>query len=130
MIRKTWLRFVAMLSGLMDDQARQVVEYLQEENRVLREQLRDRYGCRRVRLNNMQRRRSAAKGRVVSRHLLEEITHLFSPETLLKWFRQLIAAKYDGKYRASSRSLLPGRLVLVCAAEAWPDSSCSRQSRR
>jgi ribosomal protein L11 methylase PrmA len=45
MIRKMLFRFVAMLSGLMDDQARQVVEYLKEENRILREQLKDRYGC-------------------------------------------------------------------------------------
>jgi len=87
---------MAMLSGLMDDQARQVVAYLQEENRVLREQLHDRYGCRRVRLTDAQRRRLAAKGWSVGRRLLGEVTDLFSPDTLLKWYRQLIAAKYDG----------------------------------
>jgi len=96
MIRKTLFRFVAMLSGLMDDQAQQVVEYLKEENKILREQLKDRYGCKRIKLTNDQRRRLAAKGKDVERHLLGQVTDLFSPDTLLKWYRQLIAAKYDG----------------------------------
>jgi transposase InsO family protein len=83
-------------SCLFDDQARQVVEYLKEENRVLREQLRDKYGCRQVRLTDSQRRRLASKGVAVGRRLLDEVTDLFSPDTVLRWYRQLIAMKYDG----------------------------------
>jgi hypothetical protein len=61
MIQKTWLRIMSAFSCLFDEQARKVVDYLREENRVLREQLRDKYGCRQVRLTDSQRRRLATK---------------------------------------------------------------------
>lgn len=72
------------------------MEYLREENRVLREQLHDKYGCRQIRLTDSQRRRLATKGVAVGRRLLDDVTDLFSPDTVLKWYRQLIAKKYDG----------------------------------
>jgi putative transposase len=90
------LRMMAAFSCLFDEQARQVVDYLREENRVLREQLRDKYGCRQVRLSDSQRRRLATKGVAVGRRLLDDVTDLFSPDTILRWYRQLIAKKYDG----------------------------------
>ena len=51
-------RFVLIsVAGWMNQRQRQMIEYLREENRVLREQL----GDRRLRLNDDQRRRLAAK---------------------------------------------------------------------
>jgi putative transposase len=80
------------LAGWMNQQQQHAIEYLREENRVLREQL----GSQRLRLNNDQRRRLAAKARGLGRRLLAEIATLVTPETLLAWHRKLIAQKYDG----------------------------------
>ena len=69
-----------------------MIEYLREENRVLRDQL----GHRRVRLNDDQRRRLAAKAKGLGHKLLAEVATLVTPDTLLAWHRQRIAQKYDG----------------------------------
>ena len=70
----------------------QIIDYLREENRVLREQL----GGRRVRFNDDRRRRLAAKAKGLGRRLLAEVATIVTPETLLAWHRKLIANKYDG----------------------------------
>ena len=58
------------VSGWMNQRQLQVVDYLREENHVLREQL----GGRRLRLNDDQRRRLAAKAKGLGRKLLAEGT--------------------------------------------------------
>ena len=61
------LRFVLVaLAGWMNQQQRDVIDYLHEENRVLREQL----GPRRVRFTDAQRRRLAAKAKTLGRRVL------------------------------------------------------------
>src|SRR3954465_12361641 len=86
-------RFVLIaLAGWMNQHQLQIIEYLQEENRVLREQL----GKRRLRFNDDQRRRLAAKAKGLGRQLLAEVASIVTPETLLAWHRKLIAQKYDG----------------------------------
>ena len=59
-----------------------VIDYLREENRVLREQL----GGRRVRLGDDQRRRLAVKAKALGRKVLAEIGTIVTPETLLAWY--------------------------------------------
>ena len=94
-------RFVLVaVAGWMNQRQLHAIEYLREENRVLREQL----GERRLRLNDDQRRRLAAKARGLARKLLAEVATIVTPETLLRWHRKLIAEKYDG---SSKRG--PGR---------------------
>jgi putative transposase len=94
-------RFVLMaVAGWMNQRQLQTIHYLREENRVLREQL----GERRMRLNNDQRRRLAAKAKGLGRQLLAEVATIVTPETLLAWHRKLIAEKYDGSNKRN-----PGR---------------------
>lgn len=69
-----------------------IIEYLREENRVLRERL----GSKRLRFTDAERRRLAAKAKLVCRSALREIGSLVTPDTLLRWHRQLVAKKYDG----------------------------------
>jgi hypothetical protein len=71
------------LAGWMNQRQLQVINYLREENRVLREQL----GGRRLRLNDDQRRRLAAKANGFGRKLLAEVATIVTPETLLAWHR-------------------------------------------
>ena len=86
-------RFVLIaLSGWMNHQQLELIHYLREENRVLREQL----GGKRLRFNDDQRRRLAARAKGLGRKLLQEVATIVTPETLLAWHRRLIAQKYDG----------------------------------
>jgi len=80
------------VSGWMNQRQLLVIEYLREENRVLREQL----GDRRLRLNDDQRRRLAVRAKGLGRKLLTEVASIVTPGTLLAWHRKLIAQKYDG----------------------------------
>jgi hypothetical protein len=86
-------RFVLIaVAGWMNERQLQMIEYLREENRVFREQLGDRH----LRLDDDQRRRLAVKAKGLGRKLLAEVATIVTPETLLRWHRQLIAQKYDG----------------------------------
>jgi putative transposase len=91
---------MSFLAGWVNRNQQDVIEYLEEENRVLREQL----GGKRLRFTDRQRRRLAAKAKAVGRKGLFEISTLVTPDTLLRWFRKLIAKKYDGsKNRSAGR---------------------------
>jgi putative transposase len=83
------------LAGCLNQHERDVIDYLQEENRVLREQL----GNKRLRWNDDQRRRLAVKAKKLGGRVLHELTTIVTPETLLAWHRKLIAKKYDGSKR-------------------------------
>lgn len=83
------------MAGWIHQQQRDVIDYLQAKNRVLREQL----GPRRVRFTDDQRVRLAAKAKTLSRRALKEIGTIVTPDTLLAWHRRLIARKYDGRHR-------------------------------
>ena len=83
---------ILVVSGWVNRRQQDAIEYLKTENRVLREQL----GGRRLRLTNDQRRRLANKGKVLGRKLLKDVACLVTPDTILRWYRVLIAKKYDG----------------------------------
>jgi transposase InsO family protein len=88
------------LAGWMNQRQQDVIDYLQEENRILREQL----GGKRLRFNDEQRRRMAVRAKKLGWRMLSELTTIVTPATLLAWHRRLIARKYDG-----SRQRGPGR---------------------
>jgi len=88
------------VSGWLGQQQRDVIDYLQEENRVLRQQL----GNKRLRLSDDQRRLLAAKAKKLGRRILRQVATIVTPDTLLAWHRNLIARKYDGSKRRG-----PGR---------------------
>src|SRR5215472_4322213 len=92
----------------MNQRQLQMIEYLREENHVLREQL----GNRRLRLNDEQRRRLAAKAKGIGRKLLADIATIVTLDTLLRWHSRLIAQKYDGSGKRG-----PGRPRTTAAIE-------------
>jgi putative transposase len=67
------------LSGWMNQQQLQLIQYLREESRVLREQL----GQKRLRFNDDQRRRLAVRAKELGSKLLGEVATIVTPETLL-----------------------------------------------
>jgi putative transposase len=91
------------LAGCLGQPQQDIIHYLQEENRVLRQQL----GTKRPRLNDDQRRRLAVKARKFGWRVLHELTTMVTPQTLLAWHRKLIARKYDGsRQRGLGRPLV------------------------
>ena len=89
-----------VLAGWVNRQQQDVIDYLQEENRVLRAGLRG----KRLSLSDDDRRRLAVKAQALGREALAQIASVATPATLLRWYRHLIAAKYDG-----SKNRSPGR---------------------
>ena len=91
---------LVMFAGWVNRRQQDVIAYFQAENSVLREQL----GGRRLRYTDDQRRRLAAKGKALGRKVLSEFAGVVTPDTILRWYRRLVAMKYDG-----SNSRGPGR---------------------
>jgi len=81
-----------MFAGWMNRQQQDMIEYLKAENAILKKKL----GKKRVILTDEQRRQLAMLGQNIGRKALSEICSVFSPDTILKWHRLLIARKYDG----------------------------------
>ncbi len=88
------------IAGWLNEEQRQKIEFLQEQVRVLLEL----NGDRRLRFTNDQRSRLAAKGKRLGRRVLCEFGTIVTPDTILRWHRELIARKYDG-----SAKRRPGR---------------------
>jgi len=88
-----YLQFLLFtFAGWVNRHQQAVIEYLQAENQALREQL----GKKRIRWTDVQRRRLAEKAKAVGRSALAMLGTIVTPETLLRWYRQLVTAKYDG----------------------------------
>ncbi len=96
-----WTLLVVAVAGWIQREQQLAIEYLLEENRVLKARLRG----KRLRFTDDERRRLAAKGKVLGRKLLAEVAGIVTPNTLLAWHRKLIAKKWD----YSSRRKKPGR---------------------
>ena len=95
------MQFMAAWIGMWlgEHQAR-VIEYQRAENAALLERL----GKRRLRLTDGERRRLAKLGKALGRKALQEVATIVTPDTILRWYRDLVAAKYDG-----SKKRGPGR---------------------
>jgi putative transposase len=83
------------LAGWMNQQQQEVIDYLQEEVRVLKEMAKKR-GGKRWRFTDDQRSRLARKAKGIRFGRSKEIANLVTPQTLLAWHRKLIAVKVDG----------------------------------
>lgn len=93
-----WQLAFAILAGWFNRQQQEVIEYLRTESQVLKEQL----GKRRILLNDDQRRSLAVKGKILGRKRLEEVGTLFTPDTILRRHRKLVAGKWDYSDRRGS----------------------------
>ncbi|MBI9018882.1 MAG: hypothetical protein JEZ07_16650 [Phycisphaerae bacterium] len=96
MMNPKFLTILTCLTTLLDKQYRLVIEYLKEENKILREHIHEKYDVKRIVLTDKQKRRLAKRAKSLGRKLLGKTTDLFRPATLLGWYRDLIGKKYDG----------------------------------
>ena len=87
------LQFLLLtVAGWMTRDQRKVVAYLRAENDVLRAQL----GNKRVLFSDPQRMKLARAAKALGRRELAKLDTLVTPDTLLQWYRRLVANKYDG----------------------------------
>jgi putative transposase len=89
-----------MFAGWLNRHQLDVIEYLQEENRVLKARLVGKH----LRFTDAERCRLARRAHALGRKLLSELDTLVTPDTLLRWYRHLIARKWTYSRRPG-----PGR---------------------
>jgi putative transposase len=85
-----WKRMMTYITGSVNDDLLRRIEYLLEENRVLRQQIN-----KRLRLSDYERRTLAEKAIALGK-LMADTVMIVKPETILKWHRRLVAMKFDG----------------------------------
>jgi hypothetical protein len=88
-ILQPWQLLFLILAIWVNRQQQALIEFQKEEMEVLKET----FGKKRILLNGDQRRRLAVKGKVLGYKVLREIGTLFTPDTILRWHRELIANK-------------------------------------
>ena len=95
-----WTRILAYITGTVDQELLLRNEYLAAENRILKAQLK---GC--LRLSDAERAKLGEIGHRLGRKSLSEVATTALPDTILAWYRRLIARKFDG----SRARRTPGR---------------------
>ena len=100
MKQKLWLPVITCLAYCIDKELYKAIGYLSEQVRVLVEH-QETQGNR-ICLTNRQRMRVAAKANRLSRKMLEQCTEMFTTDTIMRWYRELVAQKYDGSRNRTS----------------------------
>jgi len=86
-----WARMVAYVIGTVNQELLLRNEYLGAENRILRGQIKGR-----LLLSEGEKATLAEIAQRLGRKALEELAAVAKPDTLLAWYRKLIANKFDG----------------------------------
>src|SRR5712671_8214867 len=95
-----WARILAYVTGMVDQELLARTEYLAAENQILKAQLKGR-----LKLSDAERAMLAEIGHRLGRKALAEVATVARPDTILAWYRKLVARKFDGS-KAHQR---PGR---------------------
>src|SRR5260370_24092287 len=104
-----WARLLAYVTGLVNQKLLLQNEYLAAENRILRARL-----PARMRLSDPQRSTLAEIGKRLGRAALQQVACVARPDTILAWYRRLIARKFDSSQCRTS----PGRPRIATEVEA------------
>ena len=104
-----WARLLAYITGLVNQRLLLQCEYLAAENRILRSHV-----SGRLRLSDPERSTLAEIAKRLGRGQLAEVACVAKPETILAWYRRLIARKFDG----SKHRTHPGRPCIDPVIEA------------
>ena len=100
-----WARILAYVTGTVDQELLGRNEYLAAENRILKAQLKGRPD-----LSDAERGALGEIGHRLGRKVLADIATVARPDTILGWYRKLVAGKFDGSKSLTRKS---GRLVTL-----------------
>ena len=103
-----WARMLAYITGTVDRELLLRNEYLATENRILKAQVKGR-----LLLSDAARKTLAEIAHRLARKVLEDVANAAKPDTILGWYRKLIARKFDG----SKARRYPGRPRVDCEIE-------------
>jgi hypothetical protein len=111
-----WARILACVTGVAQELLARN-EYLAAENRLLKAQLKGR-----VKLSDTERGVLGEIGHRLGRKVLADVATVARPDTILGWYRKLIARKFDGSKarRGLGRSRIKGEvepLIIGMAGE-------------
>ena len=97
---RPWHILFVTICGLLNQRQQQIIEFQNAQIDALLKKL----SRKRLLLDDNQRRLLAVKGQAIGRKALFELTTIVTPDTILRWHRQLVARKFD-----SSDQRKPGR---------------------
>ena len=106
---------LAYVTGLVNQELLLRNEYLAAENRILRAHL-----PARLRLTDPERSTLAEIGKRLGRKALKDVACSAKPDTILAWYRRLIAKKFDGSKFRSYRVGLASTARLPTSLSGWP----------
>ena len=114
--------FIFTVAGWIHRDRQDVIEYLREENRVLREQ----FGNKRLRLTDDQRRRLAVRAKALGRAALRGLSSIVTPDTRLAWYRP----PWGAPVTCVRKARMIERIGIWCLWTTLSDSStCSGRPR-
>src|SRR5260370_6306475 len=106
--KKNWLQLLAYVTGSINQELLLRNEYLAAENNILKYQIKGR-----LRLSDGERATLAGIAKRLGRKALQEVACIAKPDTILAWYRKLVAQKFDG----SKKRRLAGRPRVETAIE-------------
>src|SRR5213075_1781464 len=86
-----WARILAFITGTVDQELLARNEYLAAENRILKARLKGR-----PKLSDAERATLGEIGHRLGRKVLSDVATVAQPDTILGWYRKLVARKFDG----------------------------------
>src|SRR5690242_11375568 len=99
-MKSTALKFLILtVAGWLQRHREEQIAYLLAENAVYKEH----FAKRGLRLTDTQRRRLAVKAKAIGRKKLADLATIATPDTILGWYRRLIARKYDDSHKRGAR---------------------------
>ena len=118
-----WARILAYITGTVDQELLLRNEHLAAENRILKAQLKTP-----LRLTDAERMILAEIAHRLGRKALEDVANVVKPDTLLGWYRRLIARKFDGSKsrRYPGRPRINGEVKQLVVRMAKENSDCWR----
>jgi putative transposase len=115
-----WARMLAYITGTVDQELILRNEYLVAENRILKAQLKTP-----LRLTDAERATLAEIAHRLGRKALEEVANVMKPDTIMGWYRKLVARKFDGSKscRYPGRPRIDGEIEALVVRMARENSS-------
>jgi hypothetical protein len=112
-------RLLAFVTGLVNQALLLQNEYLVAENRILRAHL-----PTHLRLSDPERSTLAEISKQLGRKALNDVARVAKPDTILGWYRKLIAQKFDGsRHRAHSGG------AMIASRVRWPTWAIGSQTK-
>jgi hypothetical protein len=114
-----WVRILAYITGTVDQELLLRNKYLAAENRILNAQIKTR-----LLLTDAEKATLAEIAHRLGRKALEDVANVMKPDTIMGWYRKLVARKFDGSKsrRYPGRPRIDGEIELLVVRMARENS--------